>query len=147
VNQDGGHPVEHSVPIRNELDIVTARKEVREAARRAGLSGSAVESLATAISELARNIVVHAGDGEIVIQVLVVGGRRAIVVAARDRGPGIGNLDRAMQDGFSTTGSLGMGLPSARRLTDEFEIVSDAGAGTTVKVTTWIDREVGHGRG
>jgi serine/threonine-protein kinase RsbT len=145
VNRAGGEPVERHVPIRNELDIVMARKQVREEAWGAGLRGTAVESLATAVSELARNIVVHAGHGELVIRVVVVGGRRAIIVAACDGGPGIGDIDRAMQDGFSTQGSLGMGLPSARRLTDEFEIVSAAGAGTTVQVTTWIDREAGHG--
>jgi serine/threonine-protein kinase RsbT len=146
VNRDGGQAVERHVPIRNELDIVTARKQVREAARGAGLRGTAVESLATAVSELARNIVVHAGHGEVVIRVVAVAGRRAITVAARDGGPGIGDIDRAMQDGFSTQGTLGMGLPSARRLTDEFEIVSAAGGGTIVQVTTWIDREGHHGR-
>lgn len=145
MNQEAARATEYRVSIRTESDIMMARKRVREAARGAGLRGAAVESLATAVSELARNIVVHAGDGEVVIQVGAVGGRPAITVSARDQGPGIGDVDRAMQDGFSTQGSLGMGLPSARRLTDEFEIVSAAGEGTTVKLTTWIDRGGSHG--
>jgi serine/threonine-protein kinase RsbT len=115
------------------------RKLAREVGRDVGLRPAAVEALATAVSEVARNIVVHAGGGEVVFRVGQVEERSAVIVVARDQGPGIPDLVQAMEDGYSTGAGLGIGLPSARRLSDRFEIASSAGQGTTVTLTMWID--------
>ncbi len=93
--------------------------------------------IATAISELARNIVKYANVGEISISPVEVGGKTGIQVIARDEGPGIRNIDLAMQDGYSTSGGLGLGLPGVRRLMDTFEIVSNDSSGTKVTTTKW----------
>ena len=93
--------------------------------------------IATAISELARNIVQYAQRGEIILSV-VEGSRRGIQIVARDQGPGIPDLELAMRDGYSTGGSLGLGLPGARRLMDEFAIDSEVGKGTTVSMRKWL---------
>jgi serine/threonine-protein kinase RsbT len=92
--------------------------------------------IATAISELARNIVTYAKKGEIRLKV-IHGSRRGIQVIAHDEGPGIADVEQALRDGFSTSGSLGMGLPGVRRLVDEFHIVSEQNHGTTVTVSKW----------
>ena len=102
-----------------------------------GFSTSDQALVATAISELARNILEYAGYGEIIFELAQQGGRRGIVVIARDQGPGIPDIEKAMQDGYSTTKSLGLGLPGSRRLMDDFEIVSQVGEGTTVTVKKW----------
>ena len=125
------------VRIGDPSDVVVARQRAREAAARQGLSAAATEALATAITEHARNIVVHAGAGEIGSATMIEGRRRGVTVTAIDAGPGIADLDLAMQDGFSTTGSLGFGLPGARRLVDEFAIESTVGAGTRVTLRSW----------
>lgn len=125
------------IPINSDADIVTARQQGRALATEAGLSGSALTVIATAISEVARNIVAYAGRGEIILKVIEDGARRGLVVVARDEGPGIADIALAMQDGYSTSRSLGLGLPGARRLMDEFEIVSEVGKGTTVTMTKW----------
>lgn len=132
-----GEPPRVRVPVREELDVVLARKRGRELARHEGLPEAATEAVATAISEIARNIIVHAGTGEIRLEVVTGRGRRQLVVRARDRGPGIPDLDRAMQDGYSTAGGLGLGLSSARRLMDEFHVVSAVGRGTIVTMKKW----------
>src|SRR6185312_6256184 len=106
-----------------------ARLAGRELATEAGFKGSDLTLIATAISEVARNIVVYAGDGEISLAVLQNEHRKGLSVVARDQGPGIPDIERAMQDGFSTGNSLGLGLPGARRLMDEFEIESHVGQG------------------
>src|SRR5262245_53445005 len=94
--------------------------------------------LATAISEIARNITTYAGSGEVVIEVVRdADGRRGVRVIARDEGPGIEDLDRALTDGYTTGGGLGLGLPGARRLVDEFEIQTTPGQGTTVTLVKW----------
>ena len=93
--------------------------------------------IATAISELARNIVQYARQGEIVLSA-VEGSRRGIQIVARDHGPGISDLELAMRDGYSTGGSLGLGLPGARRLMDEFAIDSEVGKGTTISMKKWL---------
>lgn len=126
------------VAIRDEHDIVIARQEGRTIAQRVGFSGSALTLIATAISEIARNIVLYGEAGEIEVADITVGGRRGIEVVARDRGPGIADIDRAMQDGFSTGQGLGLGLPGARRLMDEFEIDSGPGRGTCVTMRKWV---------
>jgi serine/threonine-protein kinase RsbT len=125
------------VPIREDCDVAMARKHVRELAGRAGLSDLATHALATAVSEIASNIVVHVGAGELVLSVADEPGRFGVVVVARDHGSGIREPERAMQDGYSTAHSLGLGLSSARRLVDEFELVSEAGRGTTVILRKW----------
>lgn len=96
-----------------------------------------MEALATAVSEIARNMLVHAGGGELFLGSIERAGRVGIVALARDTGPGIADIDEAMRDGFSTGDGLGLGLPSARRLVDEFELSSVVGQGTTVKLTKW----------
>jgi serine/threonine-protein kinase RsbT len=100
---------------------------------------SAVDStlIATAISELARNIVSYARKGEIVLQSLKDSRRKGVLIIASDNGPGIPDLRLALRDGFSTSGSLGLGLPGVKRLVDEFQIASSIGQGTVVKVTKW----------
>jgi serine/threonine-protein kinase RsbT len=120
------------VAIEHEHDIVTARQRGRELAAGEGFSMTDQTLIATAISEVARNIVVYAGLGEIILAIDDDGVRRAIVVTARDDGPGIADVERAMQDGYSTAKSLGLGLPGARRLMDELRVDSTLGKGTTI---------------
>lgn len=128
---------EHLLQIRSEHDILTARQRGRELAAEVGFSGSDLTLVATAISEIARNIVDYAGRGEIEFSLVRDGGSRGIVVVARDEGPGIADVALAMQDGYSTKKSLGLGLPGARRLMDEFDVQSEAGRGTTVTMKKW----------
>lgn len=125
------------VVIAHDGDIVEARRKGRELAQTIGFAGSDLTIIATAISEIARNIVVYADRGEVSLSVADNGGRRGIVVVARDEGPGIADIERAMRDGYSTGKSLGLGLPGARRLMDDFEIVSAVGEGTTVTMRKW----------
>jgi serine/threonine-protein kinase RsbT len=126
-----------TLSVRLESDILAARQHGREVAEQVGFSGSDLALIATAISEIARNIVVHAGGGAIMITALA-DGRAGIEIVARDDGPGILDIDLAMQDGYSTVASLGLGLPGARRLMDEFTIESQEGHGTTVVMRKWI---------
>jgi serine/threonine-protein kinase RsbT len=132
---DGAHPLWLS--IRDESDVVMARKRARDVASRQGLSDGAVLAVVTAVSEVARNIVVHALTGEILLTDLEQDGRRGVLVVARDEGPGIPDPERALQDGYSTGQGLGLGLSSARRLMDEFEFTSVVGQGTTVTMKKW----------
>lgn len=125
------------LPIAHDADIVAARQAGRQLAGPLGFSGSELTLIATAISEIARNIVTYAGSGEIMISIEEREGRQGIAVVARDEGPGIADIEQAMRDGFSTGKSLGLGLPGARRLMDEFEIVSALGRGTTVTMRKW----------
>jgi serine/threonine-protein kinase RsbT len=125
------------IPIASEVDIVLARQQGRNLAGQLGASSIAMTLIATAISELARNIVQYARRGEIVLSV-VEGSRRGIQIVARDQGPGIPDLDLAMRDGYSTGGSLGLGLPGAKRLMDEFTIDTEVGKGTTVSMRKWL---------
>jgi serine/threonine-protein kinase RsbT len=118
-------------------DVVTARQEGRELAQELGFSTTDVTLIATAISEVARNIISYADEGEICIAMVERHGRRGIRVVSTDRGPGIDDLDKALEDGFSTGQGMGLGLPGARRLMDEFEVESTPGEGTTVTMTKW----------
>jgi serine/threonine-protein kinase RsbT len=131
-------PGETRVPIEHEGDIVTARQKGRELAAARGLSITEQTLIATAISEIARNIVVYARRGEMVLAAVEDHGRRGVMVMARDEGPGIANLELAMRDGYTTGNSLGMGLPGAKRLMDEFELSSTVGKGTTVIMKKWV---------
>ena len=126
------------IAISSGADIVTARLEGRQLAAGAGFNGSDLTVIATAISEVARNIVEYARQGELILSVVHEGNRRGLRVVARDDGPGIVNIEQAMQDGFSTGRGLGLGLPGTRRLMDDFVIKSKVGEGTTVTATKWI---------
>jgi serine/threonine-protein kinase RsbT len=117
---------------------MVARQEGRRLAEQAGMNGSDLTVVATAISEVARNIVEYAKHGEIALKIVQHSNRRGIQVIARDQGPGIADIDRAMQDGYSTGKGLGLGLPGSRRLMDEFEITSKPGKGTTVRMIKWL---------
>lgn len=125
------------VHISHDGDIIAARQKGRDLASQIGFSGSDLTIIATAISEIARNIVSYARQGEISLAIAEKSGKRGLVVVASDQGPGIANIEQAMRDGFSTGKSLGLGLPGARRLMDEFEIVSTVGQGTTVTMRKW----------
>ena len=125
------------IPVRADPDIVTARQAARRVAAEAGFPGAELTVLATAVSEIARNVVRFAGTGEILVEQAEDLDRRGVRITARDAGPGILDLEHAMQDGYSTYRGLGMGLPGAKRLMDEFEVVTKPGRGTTVTMTKW----------
>lgn len=131
----GGGPIR--LPVREEPDVALARARARELARGEGFRSGAAGALATAVTEIARNLVVHAGGGDVLLEVVEDRGRRGVLVVARDAGPGIPDMEAAMRDGYSTSGGLGMGLPGARRLMDEFAIRSAPGEGTTVTMKKW----------
>ncbi len=131
-------PAEMRVPIEREKDIVIARQKGRELAAAGGFSSTEQTFIATVISEVARNIVVYAQRGEIVLSAVEQEDRRGIMIVARDEGPGIPDPQLAMRDGYSTADSLGLGLPGAKRLMDEFDLISTIGQGTTVTMKKWI---------
>lgn len=125
------------VPINSDQDIVAARQKGRSLATALGFSSGDATLIATAISELARNIVTYAKSGEIQITVINGSNRQGIQLVAHDEGPGISDIPQALRDGFSTSGSLGLGLPGVKRLVDEFEVVSAEKSGTTVTAKKW----------
>jgi serine/threonine-protein kinase RsbT len=129
----------HSViPIESDADVVTARQRAREMAGELDLTTTDQTLLATAISEVARNITTYAKRGEVLLSVVRDdGGRLGIQVIARDDGPGIENLDLALRDGYTSGSGLGLGLPGARRLVDDFNIETAPGQGTTVTLVMW----------
>ena len=129
---------ESRIAIESDADVVTARQRARELANELELSSTDQTLLATAISEVARNITTYAIRGEVTLRVVHDGnGRSGIEVIAADEGPGIADIERALQDGYTTGGGLGLGLPGARRLVDEFEIESAPRQGTTVRLVKW----------
>ncbi len=128
---------EIQVPINSDQDIVAARQKGRSLAAALGFSSGDATLVATAISELARNIITYAKSGEIRLTVINGSARQGIQLVARDQGPGIPDVQQALRDGFSTSGSLGLGLPGVMRLVDEFEIVSEENRGTTVTAKKW----------
>ena len=130
-------PGEIRVAINSDQDIVTARQKGRALAIELGFSTGDATLIATAISELSRNIVSYARRGEITLEITYAPGRKGISIVASDSGPGIRDIRQAMRDGFSTSGSLGLGLPGVRRLMDDFEIASEPGKGTIVTVKKW----------
>lgn len=129
---------ERQVSIQGGGDIVTARQQGRELANELGFSTSEQALIATAISEVARNIVLYARWGTITFSVVEKNGQHGLRIEASDRGPGIEDLELAMQDGYSTSEGLGLGLPGARRLMDDFEITSEVGRGTTIIMSKWL---------
>ena len=126
------------VDVNNSDDIVTARQAGHELARQLGFSLTDVTMIATAISEIARNITSYAGRGEVSVGVQYRDGRKALVVRAEDDGPGIADIERALEDGYSTGRGLGLGLPGARRLMDRLIVESAPGKGTVVEMWKWI---------
>jgi serine/threonine-protein kinase RsbT len=126
------------VTIWTDSDVSIARiRTQRFAIDEGGFTETEAVAIATAVSELARNVLVHAAHGEVALSVVVEESRRGILVVVRDEGPGITDTERALQDGYSSTGTLGLGLPSAQRLVDELHVVSVPGVGTTVTATKW----------
>jgi serine/threonine-protein kinase RsbT len=130
--------MESHVQIQHESDIVTARQRGRKLAELIGFTGSQLTLIATAISEVARNILVYAQHGEIVLDTVDQDGQSGIIIKAQDEGPGIADVGLALQDGYSTGNSLGLGLPGAKRMMDEFHITSAPGRGTTIIMKKWV---------
>ena len=129
---------ERRVAIAADVDIVLARETGRQLAEQLGFSLTDLTLIATAVSEVARNIASFAGTGEIIFSVVRENGRQGIEVVARDQGPGIPDIERALKDGYSTSRGMGLGLPGARRLMDDFELSSTPGSGTTVVMRKWV---------
>ena len=125
------------IQIEREIDIIAARQAGRQMAGQIGFSATDQTLIATAISEVARNILIYAQRGEIQIEQIADGSRTGIQVVAADEGPGIENVDLALRDGYSTKNSLGLGLPGARRLMDDFKLASELGHGTRVTMKKW----------
>jgi serine/threonine-protein kinase RsbT len=125
------------IAIESDADVVTARQRARALAVGLEMPTTDQTLLATAISEIARNITAYAKRGEVLLDVIQDGGRRGIRVVAVDEGPGIEDVERALTDGYTTGGGLGLGLPGARRLVDEFDIQTAPGEGTRVTLIKW----------
>lgn len=128
----------HRQPVSSDTDVVGARQNGRAIAAKVGFGRADQALIATAISELARNIVNYALRGEIDIAKVMRGSMVGVQVIARDYGPGIADIEAAMTDGFSTGNSLGLGLPGTKRIVDEFDIQSTPGRGVTVKIVKWL---------
>src|ERR1700752_1959540 len=122
------------VPIESEADIGVARKAVRDLASQLGFGVTDVTRIVTAASDLARNSFLYAGSGQMRWQILENGGKSALELVFADLGPGITDIQQAMEEGYTSTGDLGMGLAGTKRLMDEMEICSELGKGTTVTV-------------
>ena len=129
---------DRAIPIVRDTDVVAARMEARVLASRVGFTGTDLVMIASAVSEVARNIVAYAGPGEVVLSVVQNRSRIGLQVIARDQGPGIADLSRALEKGFSTSRSLGLGLPGSKQFMDEFTLESAPGIGTTVTMRKWL---------
>ena len=125
------------IEITSEHDIVLARTAARELAGEQGFSIMVKTRVATAVSELARNVLLHGGGGRMEYELLNTNERKGVRCVFIDEGPGIPNIENALHDGFSTSSTLGHGLPGSRRLVDEFEISSEVGKGTRVEIIKW----------
>jgi serine/threonine-protein kinase RsbT len=126
------------VRIQSSADIVAARHQARALAMRAGFSHSTLTIIATVVSEVARNIVEYAKEGEVIITLINDANNRGVEIVAADQGPGLADVSTVMQDGYSTDTGLGIGLRGSGRLMDEFEIASVMGKGTTVTMKKWV---------
>ncbi|MDF1999817.1 anti-sigma regulatory factor [Peribacillus frigoritolerans] len=126
------------VKIINEWDIVAARQLGRNVAKELGFGTVDQARITTAISELARNIYLYAGQGSVSIEKLKINGKSGLKIIAEDQGPGIEDIRRVMEDGYTTSGGLGAGLPGAKRLMDDFDIESIPGEGTKIIATKWL---------
>lgn len=124
-------------PLLSDIDVVAARHSVRDWARGLGLTVIDLTKVVTAVSELARNAVVHGGGGVMCLQIVQQTDRQGLRVTFKDRGPGIPEIGRAMRDGYSTRGGMGIGLPGAKRLVNEFDLTSTPSDGTCVTIIRW----------
>jgi serine/threonine-protein kinase RsbT len=127
-----------SVKIVTEWDIEAARQLGRNVSKELGFGTVDQARITTAISELARNIYLYAGKGQIYIEKLNRGGKNGLLVVATDEGPGIPDVRKVMEDGYSTSGGLGAGLPGVKRLMDEFDIETNVGECTEIKAVKWL---------
>lgn len=127
-----------AIPIFYDTDVVEARAAARTMASRVGFMGTDLVLIASAVSEIARNIVEYTKGGEVILSVVQSSSTFGLQVIARDQGPGIADLSLAMKAGYSTSRSLGLGLPGSRRLMDEFRVESTLGSGTTVTMRKWL---------
>jgi serine/threonine-protein kinase RsbT len=134
-------PPEERILISTDTDVVIARTHAKDMAGTLGFSRTGQTLIAAAVSEIARNIVAYAGAGQIVLRPQRSDGRWGLMVVASDEGPGITDVEQALTDGYSTGGSLGVGLPGARRLMDSLQVDSEVGRGTTVTMLKWTDRD------
>jgi serine/threonine-protein kinase RsbT len=125
------------LPVRSDVDLMAVREATRSAAAAAGFSLVSQTKLVTAVSELARNAVVHGGGGEVRIDAVASGVSPGVRLVISDSGPGIADIDQALTDGHTTGHGLGLGLGGARRLVDDFSIESAPGQGTTVTIVMW----------
>lgn len=125
------------LPVREVSDIVVVRQQTRQWAGEVGLSLVDQTKIVTAASELARNVVVYGGGGSVRLELLENGIKQGLRLIFADQGPGIPDVERALQDGYTTGGGLGLGLGGARRLVNEFGIDSEVGRGTRVSIARW----------
>ncbi|MBN8210835.1 anti-sigma regulatory factor [Bacillus sp. NTK071] len=130
--------IQSCVEVRNEWDIVKARQSGRNIAKELGFGTVDQARITTAISELARNIYLYAGNGEVAIERVENGGKLGLKIEASDSGPGIKDIRKVMEDGFTTSGGLGAGLPGVKRLMDEFTIDSKENEGTIITSIKWL---------
>jgi serine/threonine-protein kinase RsbT len=126
------------IPVRNETGISLSVMKARSTAAAIGFDEVKCQMIATAVSELANNIIKYAGQGEILMDRIIAGSRVGMEVIARDSGPGIENVEKAMQDHYSSGNTLGLGLPGVKRMMDEFELASEPGTRTTVTIRKWL---------
>ena len=132
------HEQRNQIHIRVEADTIRAIMATKQTAHRLGFDDYHCQMISTAVSELVRNILKYAGSGEVIIVPITQEKRQGIEILVKDRGPGIADLDQAMQDDFSSSGTLGLGLPGVKRLMDEFEINSEVNVGTQVVIRQWL---------
>ncbi|MBY6038266.1 anti-sigma regulatory factor [Fictibacillus nanhaiensis] len=130
--------IQSCVEVRNEWDIVSARQLGRNMAKELGFGNVDQARITTAISELARNIYLYAGRGKICIEPIDQLGKKGLRIIALDNGPGIREIRKVMEDGYTTSGGLGAGLPGVKRLMDEFSIESTVDVGTEISATKWL---------
>ena len=126
------------IPVRNESSIAWSIMEARKTATAIGFGDSICQMIATAVSELANNIIKYAGHGEILMDRIVDGSREGMQVIARDKGPGMVDIQKAMEDHYSTGNTLGLGLPGVKRMMDDIELTSEPEKGTTVTIRKWL---------
>jgi serine/threonine-protein kinase RsbT len=126
------------IGIKGSEDVVLARQIAREMAKELGFGLADQTRITTAVSELSRNIYLYAGTGRVIIRALSESAKKGIEVVAEDKGPGIPDIEMAMQDGYTTSRGLGQGLPGTKRLMDEFGIKSEKGKGTAVTIRKWL---------
>ncbi|TDQ36720.1 anti-sigma regulatory factor [Aureibacillus halotolerans] len=130
--------IQSCVEVVKEWDIVAARQLGRNVAKDIGFGNVDQARITTAVSELARNIYLYAGTGRICIYPIEEIGKRGLVISSIDNGPGIKDIKRVMEDGYSTSGGLGAGLPGVKRLMDEFDLRSKEGEGTEITAKKWL---------